>query len=136
MLGNHIPRQCGIATFTTDLSDALTREFSNLDCFVVAMNDAGRRHAYPARVRLEIPENDVASYRRAADFINASTVDVVCMQHEYGIFGGKPAASFFRSSASCACPSSPRCTRFWRNRIRFSAQQWTRSRAFPSESSS
>ena len=93
MLGNHIPRQCGIATFTTDLSDALTREFSNLDCFVVAMNDAGRRHAYPARVRLEIAENDVASYRRAADFINANTVDVVCMQHEYGIFGGK-AGSF------------------------------------------
>jgi glycosyltransferase involved in cell wall biosynthesis len=89
MLGNHVPRQCGIATFTTDLSDALTREFSNLDCFVVAMNDAGKRHAYPSRVRWEIAENDVASYRRAADYINASSVDVVCMQHEYGIFGGK-----------------------------------------------
>src|SRR4029079_7337451 len=81
MLGNHIPRQCGIATFTTDLSDALTREFSNLECFVVAMNDVGRRHAYPARVRLEIAENDVASYRHAADFMNSNTVDVVCMQH-------------------------------------------------------
>ena len=89
MLGNHIPRQCGIATFTTDLSDALTREFSNLECFVVAMNDVGRRHAYPARVRLEIAENDVASYRLAADFMNSNTVDVVCVQHEYGIFGGK-----------------------------------------------
>jgi glycosyltransferase involved in cell wall biosynthesis len=89
MLGNHVPRQCGIATFTSDLSDALAREFSELDCFVLAMNDAGKRHAYPSRVRFEIAENDVASYGRAADFLNVNTVDVVCVQHEYGIFGGK-----------------------------------------------
>ena len=89
MLGNHLPRQCGIATFTTDLSDAITTEFSALDCFVLAMNDAGKRHAYPARVRFEIAESEVASYRRAADFLNVNTVDVVCVQHEYGIFGGK-----------------------------------------------
>ena len=89
MLGNHLPRQCGIATFTTDLSDAITSEFSELDCFVLAMNDPGRRHAYPARVRFEIAEGDIASYRRAADFLNVNTVDLVCVQHEYGIFGGK-----------------------------------------------
>lgn len=71
------------------MSDALTREFSNLECLVVAMNDVGRRHSYPARVRVEIPENDVAAYRQAADFLNVNTVDMVCMQHEYGIFGGK-----------------------------------------------
>ena len=89
MLGNHLPRQCGIATFTTDLSDAIAAAFSDLDCFVLAMNDAGRRHAYPARVRFEIAENDVGSYRRAADFLNVNAVDVVCVQHEYGIFGGR-----------------------------------------------
>lgn len=66
MLGNHLPRQCGIATFTTDLTDAIAAEFSDLDCFVLAMNDAGRRHLYPDRVRFEIAESDVASYRRAA----------------------------------------------------------------------
>ncbi len=53
------------------------------------MNDAGTRHAYPPRVRFEVAERDLASYRRAADFLNVNTVDVVCMQHEYGIFGGK-----------------------------------------------
>jgi glycosyltransferase involved in cell wall biosynthesis len=89
MLGNHVPRQCGIATFTTDLSTAITAEFSEVDCFVVAMNDAGKHHAYPTRVRFEIAESDLASYRRAADFLNVNTVDVVCVQHEYGIFGGK-----------------------------------------------
>ena len=89
MLGNHLPRQCGIATFTTDLSEAVAAEFPALDCFVLAVNDAGRRHAYPARVRFEIAETDIASYRRAADFLNVNGVDVLSVQHEYGIFGGK-----------------------------------------------
>jgi glycosyltransferase involved in cell wall biosynthesis len=89
MLGNHVPRQCGIATFTTDLSEAICAEYSELDCFVLAMNDAGRRYPYPGRVRFEITESDLASYRRAADFLNVNPVDVVSVQHEYGIFGGK-----------------------------------------------
>jgi glycosyltransferase involved in cell wall biosynthesis len=89
VLGNHLPRRCGIATFTTDLSEAIGDEFPALECFVLAMNDAGQRYAYPERVRFEIAENDIASYRRAADFLNVNAVDVVCVQHEYGIFGGK-----------------------------------------------
>jgi glycosyltransferase involved in cell wall biosynthesis len=89
MLGNHVPRQCGIATFTTDLSDALALEVPEVDFFVLAMNDAGMHYAYPARVRFEIAESDIASYRRAADFLNVNGVDVVSVQHEYGIFGGK-----------------------------------------------
>jgi glycosyltransferase involved in cell wall biosynthesis len=89
VLGNHLPRRCGIATFTTDLSDALGAEFPSLDCLVLAVNDSGRRHEYPARVRFEIAETDVTSYRRAADFLNANAVDVLSVQHEYGIFGGQ-----------------------------------------------
>ena len=89
ILGNHLPRQCGIATFTTDLSGAIAAEVSNADCFVVAMNDAGKRYAYPPRVRFEVEESDIASYRVAADYLNANKIDVVSVQHEYGIFGGK-----------------------------------------------
>jgi glycosyltransferase involved in cell wall biosynthesis len=89
MLGNHLPRHCGIATFTTDLCDAIAREMPEIDCSVLAMNDAGAKHAYPPRVRFEIPEGDVSAYRRAADFLNVSSVDVVSIQHEYGIFGPK-----------------------------------------------
>ena len=89
ILGNHLPRQCGIATFTTDLSDSIAAQFSNLDCLVVAMNDGGQRYLYPPRVGFEIDESDIGSYQRAADFLNANTVDVVSVQHEYGIFGGK-----------------------------------------------
>jgi glycosyltransferase involved in cell wall biosynthesis len=89
MIGNHLPRQCGIATFTTHLSDALGETFPEVDCFVVAMNEVGKHHAYPSRVRFEIADGDVAAYRRASDFLNVNLVDVVCLQHEYGIFGGK-----------------------------------------------
>lgn len=89
MLGNHLPRQCGIATFTSDLSAAIATERADMDCFVLAINDAGKQHAYPPRVRFEIAESDVGAYRRAADFLNASSVDVLCVQHEYGIFGGQ-----------------------------------------------
>jgi glycosyltransferase involved in cell wall biosynthesis len=88
LLGNHAPRQCGIATFTTDLSDALSLALPESDVFVVAMNDVGRHHAYPPRVRFELPENELAAYRRAASFLNLSAADILCVQHEYGIFGG------------------------------------------------
>jgi glycosyltransferase involved in cell wall biosynthesis len=92
ILGNHLPRHCGIATFTTHLADALAAERPETDVFVLAMNDAGRRHAYPSRVRFEIAESDLDSYRRAADFLNVNQVDVLSVQHEYGIFGGKAGA--------------------------------------------
>ncbi len=89
VIGNHLPRQCGIATFTTDLSRAIGDEFPTLERFVLAMNDVDQRHTYPKQVRLEIAADDLASYRRAADFLNDGRVDVVSLQHEYGIFGGQ-----------------------------------------------
>ena len=91
-LGNHLPRHCGIATFTTHLTDALVEQLPGADGFVVAMNDGGRRHAYPSRVRFEIGEGDLSAYRRAADFLNVNQVDVLSVQHEYGIFGGPAGA--------------------------------------------
>jgi glycosyltransferase involved in cell wall biosynthesis len=95
VIGNHLPRQCGIATFTSDLAEGIARSFPETDCFVVAMNDPGRRYAYPSRVRFEIAESDLASYRRAADFLNVNAIEVVCVQHEYGIFGGKAGSHLF-----------------------------------------
>ncbi|MCU1347754.1 MAG: pimA 3, partial [Acidobacteria bacterium] len=89
MLGNHLPRHCGIATFTTDLSEAIASARPELDCFVLAMNDGRHQHAYPSRVRFELADNDIGAYTRAADFLNVNAVDVLSVQHEYGIFGGK-----------------------------------------------
>jgi glycosyltransferase involved in cell wall biosynthesis len=88
VVGNYLPRLCGIATFTTDLCDALHAEYSAADLLALPINDTEEGYNYPGRVRFEMSENDLASYRRAADFINFNDVDVVCLQHEYGIFGG------------------------------------------------
>ena len=89
LLGNHLPRRCGIATFTTDLSDAIAEVRPDVDCVVVAMNDGRQRHAYPSRVRFELADNEAGAYARAADFLNVNAVDVISVQHEFGIFGGK-----------------------------------------------
>jgi len=89
VIGNHLPRQCGIATFTTDLCNAIAAEYGAAQLLVVAINDGQSSYQYPERVRFEISEGDLASYREAAEFLNAGNVDLVCLQHEYGIFGGK-----------------------------------------------
>jgi len=89
VIGNHLPRQCGIATFTTDLSDAISAEYGAAVLSVVAVNDAQSSYTYPTRVRFQIAEGDISSYRATANFLNATNVDLVCLQHEYGIFGGK-----------------------------------------------
>ena len=91
-LGDHLPRKCGIATFTTDLLGAVAAEHPESQCFAVAVNDIEGGYEYPDVVRFEIEEQDLASYQRAADFLNIGNVDVVCVQHEFGIFGG-PAGS-------------------------------------------
>jgi glycosyltransferase involved in cell wall biosynthesis len=92
IIGNYLPRQCGIATFTTDLCDAVGAEFAAAQLLAVPVNDPESHYGYPPRVRFELTEGDLASYEDAADFLNFSNVDLVCLQHEYGIYGG-PAGS-------------------------------------------
>jgi len=91
-LGDYLPRKCGIATFTTDLRCAIAKEFPALQCPVVPVNDLAAGYDYPPEVRFEIAEQDLPSYLRAADFLNITDVDVVCVEHEFGIYGG-PAGS-------------------------------------------
>jgi glycosyltransferase involved in cell wall biosynthesis len=87
-VGNYLPRQCGIATFTTDLCTALATEYGSERLFAIPVNDPDSRHEYPERVRLELEQEDLASYERAAEFLNFNGNDLVCVQHEYGIYGG------------------------------------------------
>ncbi|HEY0790195.1 MAG TPA: glycosyltransferase family 4 protein [Chthoniobacterales bacterium] len=91
-VGDYTPRQCGIATFTRDLRDAFGAAFPECRCLVGAVNDRVEGYEYPSSVRFEIDERDVDSYRRAADFLNINNVQVVSVQHEFGIYGG-PAGS-------------------------------------------
>ncbi|MDA0745120.1 MAG: glycosyltransferase family 4 protein [bacterium] len=83
---------CGIATFTHDLCEAVAGALPDADCFVGAVNDRVDGYKYPHRVHFEIQEKDLDSYRRAADFLNFNNADVLCVQHEFGIYGG-PAGS-------------------------------------------
>lgn len=87
-VGNSLPRRCGIATFTTDLQQAMATAAGCSDTAIVAMTDEGGDYEYPAVVRLQIHANELEEYKRAAHFLNAGPFDVVCLQHEFGIFGG------------------------------------------------
>src|SRR5689334_3057640 len=87
-VGDHLPRKCGIATFTSDLLAAVANAHPQSQCFSVSINDIQDGYEYPEEVRFEIEEQDLSSYLRAADFLNISNVDIVCLQHEFGIFGG------------------------------------------------
>jgi glycosyltransferase involved in cell wall biosynthesis len=91
-LGDYLPRKCGIATFTSDLLGAVAARYPQSRCFAVPVNEIGGCYQYSDVVRFEIEEQDLRSYRRAADFLNSSSVDIVSVQHEFGIFGG-PAGS-------------------------------------------
>jgi glycosyltransferase involved in cell wall biosynthesis len=89
VIGNYLPRQCGIATFTTDLCAAITAEYGTAQLLALPVNDTEQGYDYPARVRWSLAQDDVKSYREAAEFLNFNNIDMVCLQHEYGIFGGE-----------------------------------------------
>jgi len=92
VIGNYLPRQCGIATFTTDLVEGLSAEAPDIYSWAAVMNDKPEGYPYPEKVRFEINQNKLSDYSMAAQFLNISHTDIVCVQHEYGLFGG-PAGS-------------------------------------------
>jgi glycosyltransferase involved in cell wall biosynthesis len=92
VIGNYLPRQCGIATFTTDLCSAISAEYGSARLLALPVNDTEQGYDYPARVRWSLAQNNLSSYSDAAEFLNFNNIDMVCLQHEYGIFGG-PAGS-------------------------------------------
>jgi glycosyltransferase involved in cell wall biosynthesis len=88
-IGNSLPRRCGIATFTTDLQQAVAKSRADAKTAIVAMTDHGHTYEYPPVVRLQINDENLEEYARAADFLNEGHFDVACLQHEFGIFGGE-----------------------------------------------
>lgn len=88
LIGNYPPRRCGIATFTADVRASLLDARPDLVCEVYAMNDAELSYPYPAEVAFEIRQDQAADYLKAASRLSATRPDVVCVQHEFGIFGG------------------------------------------------
>ena len=97
VIGNYVPRQCGIATFTADLCEAMASQLPDPQAVVVlAMDDTEKGYPYPNRVKFEIRDNRPSDYQRAADYINVKKLNVAILQHEYGIFGGESGATLFQ----------------------------------------
>ncbi len=92
-VGDYLPRRCGIATFTSDLYASYARFIPDANPIVVSVNDTLEGYDYPDEVRYDFYQHDQQAYRKAAEFLNAKNIDVVCLQHEYGIYGG-PAGSY------------------------------------------
>ncbi len=88
-IGNSLPRRCGIATFTTDMQHSIAASRPDLETTIVAMTDHGQVYDYPPSVGFQVNDDRLEDYIAAADFLNAGQFDVVCLQHEFGIFGGE-----------------------------------------------
>lgn len=91
-IGNSLPRRCGIATFTTDLQQAVAARRTDLETAIVAMTDRDGHYDYPDSVHFEIGQDRIDDYVRAAVALDAGGFDVVSLQHEFGIFGGEAGA--------------------------------------------
>src|SRR5229473_1352587 len=88
-IGNHLPRRCGIATFTHDLHRSVLTSHEDLETCVVAMTNPGCTYDYPPAVRFQVREEMIDDYAQGAELLNNASFDVVSLQHEYGIFGGE-----------------------------------------------
>lgn len=88
-IGNSLPRLCGIATFTTDMQQAVAAACPTMETCIIAMTDGNQSYDYPPVVEREIHDGNPADYAAAADFLNEGGWQVVSLQHEFGIFGGE-----------------------------------------------
>jgi glycosyltransferase involved in cell wall biosynthesis len=88
-IGNSLPRRCGIATFTTNLQQAISTSGADVETAIVAMTDHGHAYDYPSVVRLQVNDDRIKDYAHAADVLNAGQFEAVSLQHEFGIFGGE-----------------------------------------------
>ncbi|HWQ49918.1 MAG TPA: glycosyltransferase family 4 protein [Methanosarcina sp.] len=87
-IGTYVPKECGIATFTSDLLNSVSGEDNGVHCEVIALNDPSETYNYPEEVVFQIQRDRIEDYYRAADYINQSDIDIVCLQHEFGLFWG------------------------------------------------
>lgn len=104
-LGNHVPRRCGIATFTASLCEAVATKFPKTNCTVLSVNDYNHTYNYPPAVSFELAQEDTQGYERAAEFINFNNIDVVSIQHEFGIYGGEDGAHLLKFLKALRVPA-------------------------------
>lgn len=101
-VSTYVPRRCGIATYSRDLVQALEKRGSQVD--VIAVNYRSNSLTYPRKVKAKIIHDQSKTYKQAADRINNSSSDLVCLQHEYGIFGGQDGKNIFSLTDNLSKP--------------------------------
>jgi len=104
VVGSYFPRQCGIATFSKDLRDAVAAEIGQRQASVVAIDDNAAGYAYPDEVRFQIPQHKQVEYISAADLLNVNQIDCVLLQHEFGIYGGKDGSQVLEFARTLRMP--------------------------------
>lgn len=104
LVGTYLPRRCGIATFTSDIYRSIKTEYPDRSVLLVPVNDREGGYAYPPEVAFEITEQDISSYRRAADFLQVRDLDVISVQHEFGIYGGTAGGHVLALIKQCDLP--------------------------------
>ena len=136
LIGNSLPRRCGIATFTTDLQQAIAKSRVEVETAIVAMTDHGQTYDYPPIVRLQVNDGDVEEYARAADFLNAEQFDSYACSMSSAFSVARPATTSWRCCHVWQCRSSRRCTRFSPSPSQCSARSSTGLSRSPRRSSS
>lgn len=91
-ISSYIPRECGIATFTKDLTNSINVLNPHFLAELVVVDPPDKKYDYPWEVKFRFSQEEWESYKAAADYINQSSADLVCLQHEYGLFGEKRGA--------------------------------------------
>ncbi len=93
-VSSYIPRKCGIATFTKDLTNAVNviNPYGLAEILAVTDPAGGNGYEYPWEVKYRIHQEDEKEFIAAADYINSSSAEIVCLQHEFGLFGGRDGA--------------------------------------------
>ena len=102
LIGNALPRKCGLATFTSHVADALRTRYPGLILDHYAIDD-GTGVAYPETIET-IRVDEIADYRNAAGQIEESGAGAIWLQHEFGIFGGESGAHILELLNSTSVP--------------------------------
>ncbi|MEX2055281.1 MAG: hypothetical protein WD972_03800, partial [Candidatus Andersenbacteria bacterium] len=88
-VSSYIPRKCGIATYTKDLTNAVNLLNSHSLSEILAVIRPEEEIDYPWEAKFKITRDDLSSYLGAAEYVNHSHADLVMLEHEFGLFGGE-----------------------------------------------
>ena len=119
-VSDYPPRRCGIATFTHDLRAAVAAQYPAAECGVLTVNDVPEGYDYGPEVQFEIQEQRLRDYQEALNFLRFNGFDAICLQHEFGIYGGRSGSHILAILREVDLPVVTTLRRFWRSPVSIS----------------